>query len=161
MKPAYHPSHTLWKYLEDSHIPTASTTGYMSFFVRLNSNQLRTAEVPSANPMGRRRVATFNSFLSGMDSPISSAVRAQLDPSSRPFVESTISDTPSPTFMMGVRRGNRYPLEHRPSPIFFYRFVHPAAKPRWGAPTLRLAGNPAKGWTTLPALGNAFRGGVV
>src|SRR5271163_65158 len=31
MKPASHPSHTLWKSLRDSHIPTASTTGYMSF----------------------------------------------------------------------------------------------------------------------------------
>jgi len=30
MKPASHPSHTLWKSLQDSHIPTASTTGYMS-----------------------------------------------------------------------------------------------------------------------------------
>ena len=30
MKPASHPSHTLWKSLRDSHIPTASTTGYMS-----------------------------------------------------------------------------------------------------------------------------------
>jgi hypothetical protein len=29
MKPASHPSHTLWKSLRDSHIPTASTTGYM------------------------------------------------------------------------------------------------------------------------------------
>jgi hypothetical protein len=28
--PASHPSHTLWKSLWDSHIPTASTTGYMS-----------------------------------------------------------------------------------------------------------------------------------
>ena len=26
MKPASHPSHTLWKSLRDSHIPTASTT---------------------------------------------------------------------------------------------------------------------------------------
>jgi hypothetical protein len=30
MKPASHPSHTLWKSLRDSQIPTASTTGYMS-----------------------------------------------------------------------------------------------------------------------------------
>src|ERR1700761_2813033 len=30
MKPASHPSHTLWKSLQDSHIPTTSTTGYMS-----------------------------------------------------------------------------------------------------------------------------------
>ena len=30
MKPASHPSHTLWKSLRDSHIATASTTGYMS-----------------------------------------------------------------------------------------------------------------------------------
>src|SRR5260370_40737394 len=26
IKPAFHPSHTLWKYLQDSHITTASTT---------------------------------------------------------------------------------------------------------------------------------------
>jgi hypothetical protein len=31
MMPAFHPSHTLWKSLRDSHIPTASTTGYISF----------------------------------------------------------------------------------------------------------------------------------
>jgi uncharacterized membrane protein len=31
MKPASHPSHTLWKSLRDYHIPTASTAGYMSF----------------------------------------------------------------------------------------------------------------------------------
>jgi hypothetical protein len=31
MKPASHPSHTLWKSLRDSHIPTASATGHMSF----------------------------------------------------------------------------------------------------------------------------------
>src|SRR5271163_3622585 len=31
MMPASHPSHTLWKSLRDSHTPTASTTGYMSF----------------------------------------------------------------------------------------------------------------------------------
>jgi hypothetical protein len=30
MKPASHPSHTLWKSLLDSHIPTASTTGRTS-----------------------------------------------------------------------------------------------------------------------------------
>ena len=29
MKPASHPSHTLWKSLRDSHIPTASTTRYV------------------------------------------------------------------------------------------------------------------------------------
>ena len=29
MKPAFHPSHTLWKSLWDSHIPTATTTGYV------------------------------------------------------------------------------------------------------------------------------------
>jgi hypothetical protein len=29
MKPASHPSHTLWKSLRDFYIPTASTTGYM------------------------------------------------------------------------------------------------------------------------------------
>jgi hypothetical protein len=27
IKPAFHPSHTLWKSLQDSHITTASTTG--------------------------------------------------------------------------------------------------------------------------------------
>jgi hypothetical protein len=37
MKPASHPSHTLWKSLRDSHIPTASTTGYM-FPMPVNSN---------------------------------------------------------------------------------------------------------------------------
>jgi hypothetical protein len=30
MKPASHPSHTLWKSLRDYHIPTASKTGHMS-----------------------------------------------------------------------------------------------------------------------------------
>ena len=30
MMPASHPSHTLWKSLRDSHIPTASATGHMS-----------------------------------------------------------------------------------------------------------------------------------
>ena len=30
MMPAFHPSYTLWKSLWASHIPTASTTGYMS-----------------------------------------------------------------------------------------------------------------------------------
>ena len=30
MKPASHPSHSLLKSLRDSHIPTASTTGYMA-----------------------------------------------------------------------------------------------------------------------------------
>src|SRR5580704_10684449 len=29
-KPASHPSHTLWKSLRDSHIPTASTTRWLS-----------------------------------------------------------------------------------------------------------------------------------
>src|SRR5271155_893657 len=38
MKPASHPSHTLWKSLRDSHIPTASTTGYMSSRAPFNSN---------------------------------------------------------------------------------------------------------------------------
>ena len=37
MKPASHPSHTLWKSLRDSHIPTASTTG-IRLLVPLNSN---------------------------------------------------------------------------------------------------------------------------
>jgi hypothetical protein len=32
MMPAFHPSHTLWKSLWDSHISTASTTGYMSSY---------------------------------------------------------------------------------------------------------------------------------
>ena len=36
-KPASHPSHTLWKSLRDSHIPTASTTGYV-FSCHLNPN---------------------------------------------------------------------------------------------------------------------------
>jgi hypothetical protein len=40
MKPAFHPSHTLWKSLRDSHIPTASTTGYM-FSHALKSNHRR------------------------------------------------------------------------------------------------------------------------
>src|SRR5271156_3827888 len=31
MKPASHPSHTLWKSLRDYHIPTASTAGYSLF----------------------------------------------------------------------------------------------------------------------------------
>jgi len=35
--PASHPSHTLWKSLRDSHIPTASATGYLSF--RAHSTQ--------------------------------------------------------------------------------------------------------------------------
>src|SRR5713101_7313478 len=39
MKPASHPSHTLWKSLWDSHIPTASTTGYMSYRALLKSNR--------------------------------------------------------------------------------------------------------------------------
>src|SRR5580698_11579525 len=30
MKPASHPSHTLWKSLRNSHIPTASTTRWLS-----------------------------------------------------------------------------------------------------------------------------------
>src|SRR5277367_5899295 len=33
MKPASHPSHTLWKSLRDSHIPTASTTGDICLLV--------------------------------------------------------------------------------------------------------------------------------
>ena len=37
MVPASHPSHTLWKSLRDSHIPTALTTGYV-FSCHLNSN---------------------------------------------------------------------------------------------------------------------------
>ena len=39
MKPASHPYHTLWKSLRDSHIPTASTTGYMSSRAPFKSNQ--------------------------------------------------------------------------------------------------------------------------
>jgi hypothetical protein len=38
MKPASHPFHTLWKSLRDSHISTASTTGYISFRAPVNSN---------------------------------------------------------------------------------------------------------------------------
>src|SRR6202042_235560 len=37
MKPASHPSRTLWKSLRDSHIPTASTTGFMSSHAPFNS----------------------------------------------------------------------------------------------------------------------------
>src|SRR5271170_3424102 len=33
MKPASHPSHSLWKSLRDSHIPTASTTGDICLLV--------------------------------------------------------------------------------------------------------------------------------
>ncbi len=33
MKPASHPSHTLWKSLRDSHIPTASATGDICLLV--------------------------------------------------------------------------------------------------------------------------------
>jgi hypothetical protein len=33
MKPASHPFHTFWKSLRDSHIPMASTTGYICLFV--------------------------------------------------------------------------------------------------------------------------------
>src|ERR1700710_1665315 len=38
MKPASHPSHSLWKSLRDSHTPTASTTGIyiLSFPFNLN-----------------------------------------------------------------------------------------------------------------------------
>jgi hypothetical protein len=37
-KPAFHPSHTLWKSLRDSHIPTASAAGCMSCCSPFNSN---------------------------------------------------------------------------------------------------------------------------
>src|SRR6202034_3901257 len=36
----FHPSHTLWKSLRDSHIPTASTTGIYVFSFPRNSNHL-------------------------------------------------------------------------------------------------------------------------
>src|ERR1700722_17863370 len=49
-KPAFHPSHTLWKSLRDYHIPTASTAGISAYL------KMQNKERPNPRPLDHNGV---------------------------------------------------------------------------------------------------------